>query len=268
MKISVITITSNSAAFISKNIESVNRQTHTDIEHIFVDNASTDDTLKLIERQSKRSPKIISEPDKGISDAFNKGIGIARGEIIAILNSDDEFFEATSLTRVFEAFQVRPDIDFAHGAIWFEDPEYGSNVRRPLLCPVTEAMPYNHPAFFVKKSFYEELGVFDLDYRYAMDFELISRMYLNPTTPKLKGLEIKGNPLAIMHAGGASWKYESKALQEVERALKKNGLWTSQAARALRFRRYRTQLKHLLTRLNLQGAVRLWRHFKWKSPAS
>jgi glycosyltransferase len=264
MKISVITITFNSASFIERNLKSINEQTHADLEHIFVDNVSIDGTLSMIEKISTRSKIVISEKDRGISDAFNKGIRASNGEIIAILNSDDTFYSPTTLSRINEVFSQNPDLDYAFGDMLFLDTEYGSNIRRPLLCPITHAMPYNHPAFFVRKSFYDKLGLFDETFRYAMDFELISRMYLNPTEVKLKGLYLAGDPLAIMYAGGASWKFELNALDDVKRALHKNNLWNQEAEREIAKRISRTKLKYKISSLKLNWIIKLWRHFKWK----
>ena len=268
MKISVITTSFNSGGHILRNIESVNRQTHPDVEHLFIDNTSTDGTLEIIARSAKRSPVVVSEKDRGISDAFNKGIRRASGKIIAILNSDDEFFSPDALARVDAAFEKDPDLEFVHGDILFVDEVHGTNIRRPLLCPITEAMPYNHPAFFVRKSFYEKLGLFDETYRYAMDFELISRMYDSPGAPRLKGLYLAGEPLSIMHAGGASWKYEMRSLGEVRRGLEKNSLLTAQAVRTLTLRRFRIGLKFQLSKVGLDGVVKLWRKLKWSKPSS
>jgi len=268
MKISVITISFNSAAYIDRNLKSVNEQTWPDLEHVFVDNVSTDGTHEMIERQSTREKKIISEKDRGISDAFNKGVRACSGDIIAILNSDDTFYSKDTLKQVAEAFTQNPKLDFVFGDMLFIDPDYGTNVRRPLLCPITHAMPYNHPAFFVRKSFYETLGLYDENFRYAMDFELISRMYTDPTHTRLTGFYLKGAPLAIMYAGGASWKFELNALDDVKKALEKNGLWNHDAEVELRKRKSRTELKYKLAKWKLNFIVKIWRTFKWKKAQS
>lgn len=265
MKVSVITPSFNSSKTIGRNIESVNQQTHPDLEHIFVDNLSSDDTLKIVRESAHRVTKIISEPDRGISDAFNKGIRNSTGEIIAILNSDDSFFDSTALCRVHQAFVANPEVQFVYGNMLFVDPVFGTNMRKPLECPVTKAMPFNHPAFFVRSSFYEKVGLFDENFKVAMDFELISRMYKAPNKPELEGIYLKGQPLAVMYAGGISWNHEEKSLSEVERALKKNGLWNGDANRQLFIRRYRVKMKGLLNTFGLQCLVRAWRTVKWKA---
>jgi glycosyltransferase involved in cell wall biosynthesis len=265
MLISVITPTFNSGAFIRRNIDSVNSQTHPEIEHLFIDNLSKDDTAQQVREHSKRNAQFLSEKDAGISDAFNKGLRAARGEIIAILNSDDEFYDSLTLSRVVQAFAEDSSLDFVFGSMKFIDPTYGTNVRQPLQCPITHAMPYNHPSFFVRRRFYDQLGVFDLEFRYAMDFELISRMYSSPTQTKLKGKYLGGDPLSIMHAGGASWAHEIKAMNDIKKALIKNGLWNQDAENQIRIRTRRVQLKTWLSRLGLSSLVKVWRHFKWKN---
>ncbi|NBX93414.1 MAG: glycosyltransferase [Proteobacteria bacterium] len=264
MKISVITPTFNSEASIRRNIQSVNVQLHPETEHIFIDNLSSDQTVSMINNQSKRSPKIVSEKDRGISDAFNKGIRIASGDIISILNSDDAFFDEHTLERVTSAFLAEPDLEFVHGNMLFVDPVHGSQIRRPLQGPITKAMPFNHPAFFVRKSFYDKLGLFDESFSYAMDFELICRLYLNPLETKLKGYYIEGAPLAVMHSGGASTVNELKSVEEAERALKKNQLWNLEAQKALSNRRNRIHLKNYFSKWGLGGLIKVWRFFKWR----
>ena len=263
MKISVITPTFNSEAVLERNLISVNSQDYHDVEHVFIDNKSTDRTLEVIQRTSRQKNKIVSESDKGISDAFNKGIRIATGEIIAILNSDDAYFNSTTLSRVSKAFLERSGVDFVYGNMVFVDSVYGTNIRRPLECSVKKAMPFNHPAFFVRRTFYEKVGYFDEQFRFAMDFELVCRLYRNPNRDQIIGWYLRGEPLAIMYAGGASWIHERKALDEVERALKKNGLWDREAKINLVIRRMRIQLKSALCVLRLQGLIKFWRSIKW-----
>lgn len=263
MKISIITPTFNSDKTILRNIESVNNQTYENIEHIFIDNQSSDQTLNLINQHSLKNNKIISEKDKGISDAFNKGILNSSGEIIGILNSDDLFYSKNTLSLVSKCFQDE-SIDFVFGDIFFDDPILGSNRRRPLGCPITIAMPFNHPAFFVRKRFYDKLGLYDLTYKHAMDFELISRMYDQPDHYILNGKQIYDEPLVIMHAGGVSWKYELNSLEEIKRILIKKNFYNSFAKKVLLKRKIRIHLRDFFLRYKLTFLIKLWRSYKWK----
>src|SRR5690606_32557451 len=146
--------------------------------------------------------------------AFNKGIQKSRYDIIGILNSDDEYFDDQVLTRVMKAFED-PSVDFVHGDMMFIDPLHGSNIRRPLLGPLTYAMPFNHPTMFLRKRVYDDIGLFRLDFRLAMDFELVCRMYETTLKCRYKGLYLGGNPLVKMHAGGVSWSHEIRSIDEV-----------------------------------------------------
>ena len=268
MLISIVTPTFNSAEKIRRNIQSVISQTYQNFEHIIVDNLSSDNTLLIIRDLYKEASlenrlKIISEKDDGISDAFNKGIQAANGNIIGILNSDDTYYDNQVFQKVIEAFE-NPGILFIHGNIYFDDPLYGSNIRKPLLCPVTEAMPYNHPSMFLRKSVYEKYGAFNINYRYAMDYELIIRYEKLIDNFGEKGKYLPGEPLAVMDAGGNSWKYELKTIEDSRIALKEHGFWNFNAKKNYFLRIARTKLKELLNFLGLNQMVKLWRNKKWQ----
>jgi len=267
MKISVVTAAFNSGKTIERNILSVIGQTYQNYEHIIIDNISSDNTLWLakdIYNRNGASGRLvdISEKDEGISDAFNKGIQAASGDIVAILNSDDVYYDNTVFEKVIKAFE-ETGVWFVHGDMFFDDPVYGSNVRKPLLCPVTTAMPYNHPSMFFLKQVYVQYGMFDISYKYAMDHELIIRY--NKLVPDFAGHGeyIKGSPLVKMYSGGTSWNYELKAIEESKIALIKNGMWDSNAKKQYMLRVYRTRLKKYLNMLGLNFIVKLWRKKKW-----
>ncbi|MDP4173022.1 MAG: glycosyltransferase family 2 protein [Bacteroidota bacterium] len=267
MIISIITPTYNSERTIATNVESVLLQKFTDFEHIIIDNKSTDKTLSIIEALYRKAEKtnnlrIISEPDKGISDAFNKGIRNAHGEIIGILNSDDYYYDESVLKRTLEAFSDRAII-FTHGDMFFEDPLYGSNIRRPLLCPAHIAMPFNHPTMFFRREVYENYGLFDLSFKYAMDYELICRLEKEVPDFMKKGAYLRGKPLVYVKSGGASWEHEEKAIKEIKPALVKNGLWTFEAKKAYCFRRSRNIIKKYIEALGLKVLIQYWRNWKW-----
>jgi len=205
---------------------------------------------------------VYSEKDKGISEAFNRGISKASSEVIGILNSDDEYYDEFVLERIAKAFQDS-SVDFVHGDMLFVDEDLGTNVRKPLMCPLTYAMPYNHPTMFFRRRVYDEIGLFDLNYRYAMDFELVCRMYHSPEACKFKGVYLAGDPIVKMHAGGVSDAMEIRSIDEVERALKEHGLWSSTAFFNLALRRFRIRLKSILKLVRLNILVKIWRKYKW-----
>ncbi|MGQ9799902.1 MAG: glycosyltransferase family 2 protein, partial [Ignavibacterium sp.] len=254
MKISVITPTFNSAKTIASNINSVISQTYSNFEQIIVDNLSTDATLTIAkEIYSKNNCFekliIISEKDEGIADAFNKGINRAKGDLIAILNSDDSYFYFNLFNDVVKIFAEK-DVLFVHGDILFKDRKFGTNVRRPLMCDLTVAMPFNHPTMFFKKEVYDEIGLFDTSFRYSMDFEFICRLAKKYDLKKA-GHYFDANPMVTMKAGGVSWKNEIKSINETKLALKKHSLWNPKAVFHYTMRLIRTYIKKILNKLGL-----------------
>jgi hypothetical protein len=126
-------------------------------------------------------------------------------------------------------------------------------------------MPYNHPAMFFRKSVYDQYGLYDVSYKYAMDYELIIRFENSIRNFSEKGKYLHGEPVAVMNAGGASWQHELKSIKECRAALKKNGLWNFNAKKSYYLRIFRTRLKEYLSKLNLNAIIKLWRKAKWKS---
>ena len=268
MKISIITPTYNSRETIERNIISVINQSYKNFEQIIVDNKSDDDTLNLINQLYTKSSftdklKIISEKDYGISDAFNKGIKSSKGDIIAILNGDDAYYNDQVFEKVVKMF-IKPEILFVHGDVYFGDPVYGSNIRKPLLCSVTKAFPYNHPTMFLRKELYEKFGLFDLSYKYAMDYELVVRFEKEFPEFKTKGKYFSEHPIAKMYSGGASWKNELQSIEETKKALQKYDFWNSSAKMNYFLRIFRTEFKKYLSILNLNFIIKIWRNRKWK----
>lgn len=268
MKISIITATFDSQKTVEQNAQSVISQNYKDFEHIIVDNLSSDETLKIIKDIYSKNGltdklRILSEKDEGIADAFNKGIKLSHGEIINFLNSDDHYFDDSVFSKIIEAFNDK-NVLVVHGNIYFEDTTYGSNIRRPPLCPVTEAMPYNHPTMFFRKSVFEQLGYYDVSYKYSMDFELVCRLEKELNGLDSKTQYIEGNPLVSMYSGGASWKNEVSSIRECKLALIKHGFWNYDAKKNYSLRILRTNVKEYLNKLNLNMFVKFWRNKKWR----
>lgn len=180
MKISIITISYNSAATIEDTIKSVLGQTHQDIEYIIVDGASKDATLNIIKKYQTKIAKVVSESDKGIYDAMNKGISMATGEVVGILNSDDFYSNNEVLAKVAAAFSS-PDITACYGDIIYIDRTNKEKIVRYWRAGVYRkyklfsgwAPP--HPAFFVRRSVYQQYGVFNCIFKIAADYELMLR---------------------------------------------------------------------------------------------
>lgn len=211
MKMSIITVSYNSARTIARTIESVTSQNYPDLEYIIIDGGSTDGTLDIIKKYKDRITRVISEPDRGISDAFNKGIKIASGEIIGILNSDD-WYEPNALEIVTSKLNNR-GVDFAVGALRYWDDKGNNFVVFPdknYKKIINYKMPHlNHPASFFKAETYRAVGLFSLKYRYAMDYDFFMRVIKAG-----KSAIITDSVLANMRFSGASDKHAIAAYYE------------------------------------------------------
>lgn len=204
MTISIITATYNSAKTVRDTLESVRQQTYPQVEHIIVDGLSKDHTLDIVQAYP-HVRKCISEADKGIYDAMNKGVGLATGDIVGILNSDDMYQDSTVLARVMEAF-VNDHCDAVYGDLVYVDPEQTGKVRRYWKSGYYNPGSFRwgwmppHPTFFVRRSLYERFGLFRTDFRTAADYELMLR-FIHRHGAKLTYVP---KVLVRMRDGGAS----------------------------------------------------------------
>lgn len=179
-KISIITVTLNAARYLAQTLDTVAGQQYPNLEYIIVDGGSTDATLSIVRSRGSLVSQLISEPDNGISDAFNKGIRMAGGDIIGIINADD-YYHPGALDAVTRAAQERPDHDVYYGdAIHERFDGTGAFLFRPaheIGQDIWRRMPVSHPATFVRRTAYERFGLFDSRYRLAMDYDLVMRMF-------------------------------------------------------------------------------------------
>ena len=231
MLISIITATFNSAATIVNCITSVNNQTYPNIEHIIVDGASGDNTIEIIKSLPNRIDKIISEPDKGIYDAMNKGIRQATGDVIGILNSDDLYQDNLVLEKIATQFKTQ-NVDCVHADLYYVKKEDTSQVvRHWRTCDYIEGAFKTgwhpaHPTFFVKKEIYEKYGLFNLNFKLAADFELMLRLLEHH---KITSAYLPV-PIVRMRLGGATGKnIENIIKQNIEcyKAFNVNGIKVS-----------------------------------------
>lgn len=180
MKISIITVVYNGIRHIADAIDSVLEQDYPNIEYIVIDGASTDGTRELIASYGKRIHKFVSEPDKGIYDAMNKGLKLATGDIVGILNSDDFYVNGQVISKIAEAFK-KENCDTVYGDLVYIDAQDEYKVVR-----YWQAGEYRnnsflkgwmppHPTFFVKRHIYEEYGRFNTSMCSAADYELMLR---------------------------------------------------------------------------------------------
>jgi glycosyltransferase involved in cell wall biosynthesis len=231
MKVSIITVSYNSVSTISDTINSVLSQTYDDLEYIIIDGHSTDGTTELINSFGNRISKFISESDKGIYDAINKGIKLSSGDIIGILNSDDFFYDNNVIEKVVRVFSDN-NIDAVFGDVQFINPNDTSRIKRHYSSKFfnTEKFSYGympaHPSFYVRRELYEKLGYYKTDYKIAADFELLIR-FLHINQIKYKYMEM---PFVKMRTGGVSNKsiFSRFTLnKEIDRACNENGIKTN-----------------------------------------
>lgn len=181
MKISIITVVFNGEKTIHETIESVLAQDYGNMEYIVVDGNSTDSTVKIVKAFGDRITKFVSEPDQGIYDAMNKGIRLATGDVIGLLNADDLFASPQGLSEVAAAFQ-RSDADAVYGDLQYFDGTGSGRITRhwragtylPGLFLWGWMPP--HPTFFIRRHWYQVHGSFRLDMGTAADYELMLRM--------------------------------------------------------------------------------------------
>ena len=227
-KFSIIVPTFNSENTIEDTIKSVVNQTYPNIEYIVIDGGSTDNTLSIINKYKEQITTIISEKDKGIYDAINKGINLATGDIIGNLNSDDFYIDNNVIADVVAKFEEE-QTDTLYGDLYYVDALDTNKIVRYWKSKQYKEglflkgwMP-PHPTFFVKKEVYQKYGLFDLQFKSAADYEIMLRFIhrFNVSISYLPRVIVK------MRVGGvsnASLKNRLKANKEDRKAWEVNGL--------------------------------------------
>ena len=198
-KFSIITVTKNSQKFLEKNILSLKKQAYKNFEHIIIDGKSNDKTIDIIKKYNKHIHYFISEEDKGLYDAMNKGIRVSSGDIIGILNSDDIYYK-NALKIVNDYFNKFNKIDFLFGTVWKHKLMYG---YYPEKIRWTFGFYSSHSVgFFIKKKSQSLLGLYNIKYKYSADYDLFYRMIVkkNMIGVSTKKKEILGK----FRAGGLS----------------------------------------------------------------
>lgn len=180
MRVSIITVCFNSERTIRDTLESVACQTYSDIEHIIVDGASSDRTVEIVQNHLTHGTKLVSEPDRGIYDAMNKGIDMATGDVVGMINSDD-FYASNRVVEMVADVMRDVRFDACFGDLCYVKKNDPGRIVRYWKANVFEAGAFArgwappHPTFFVRRSVYERFGVFDLEFSIAADFELMMR---------------------------------------------------------------------------------------------
>ena len=240
MKFSIITATYNSSRTLTDTLESVLAQTYHDLEYIIVDGLSTDGTMDIVRAYEPRFEGrlvYISERDKGLYDAMNKGLRMATGDVVGILNSDDFYSTPTAIEQLARALQesgadaVYADIHYARSEALHQCVRYYSSaVFRPGLMRL--GLIPAHPTFYCRRACYEQYGYFDTDYRIAADFELLLRfIYIH----RISTCYVPAD-LVTMRTGGAStesWRSRMAGMRDHNRALQSHGYFSCYALLAL-----------------------------------
>jgi glycosyltransferase involved in cell wall biosynthesis len=230
LKISIITVCYNSATTLEDAIKSVLAQHYLDIEHIVIDGGSTDGTASILKKYSGRIAKVVSEPDDGIYDAMNKGISLATGDAIGVLNSDDFYASNDVIENLVMAFTK--ETDMVIGDVAFVDR---ANVQKwlryvsgsgfsPWLLRFGWMPP--HPATFVRKNVYETFGHYKTDFAIAADYEFFVRTLMSGSLRTVHTSKV----LVTMRDGGAStggFKSTIVISREILRALRENRIYSN-----------------------------------------
>ncbi|MHC1704361.1 MAG: glycosyltransferase family 2 protein [Tenuifilaceae bacterium] len=231
MKISIITVCYNCELTIKSTIESVINQTYKNIEYIIVDGASKDKTVEIVKSFNHGISCFISEPDKGMYNALNKGIKLATGDVVGIIHADD-FLNNDKIIEIVASEFTNNDIDALYGDVQFVNPENLSKIVRYYSSKWFKPSRFKygfmpaHPSFYVKREFYTNLGDYKEDYMIGSDFDLLIR-FIYKNNIRCKYIPI---PFVTMRTGGVSNKTIKNRLianNEILRACKENGIKTN-----------------------------------------
>ena len=235
MKISLVTVTFNSAATIRDTIESVLKQKYADYEYLVIDGGSQDGTIDIIKEYEPKfggRMRWVSEKDKGMYDGINKGIRMATGDVVGIINSDDFYHRTDIFAVVADAFTQNKDIEAIYGDVRFVKP--GNLERTVRYYSSKHWKPWRfrygfmpaHPTFFTYRENFERYGYYQIDYRIAADYELLIRhLYTNRVPAKYIPVDFMK-----MRTGGRSTnglKANVLLNKEIVRACKENGIYTN-----------------------------------------
>ena len=213
IKLSVIIPVLDNVKSIERTIKSILRQDYQNIELIIIDGGSTDGTLEIIKKYNQHIYFWRSEKDLGISDAFNNGIKRASGDLIAIINSDDYWKKNTA--EIITAIAVKkPNYEIYYGSVeFFDNTTFKRYIKQPNIKKMNTRMSLFHPAIFVRKEVFKKVGMYSINYNYAMDCEWLHRS-MNKGVSFFKVNKV----LACMSLGGKSDKFFIKSLNEYKRS--------------------------------------------------
>lgn len=215
MKISIVTACFNSGKTIEKTIKSVIAQNYSDLEYILIDGGSTDNTMEIVNRYKEYFSVIVSEKDKGVADGFNKGVIRATGDIIGIVNADDIMYSGTA-GKLAEVYDGVTDIYYGDRIVVDNENNTRCFQKAKQLSVMEYCLPFCHQSAYISKKCYKKFGLYSLDYKLCLDYELILKMYKGGAL--LKYVEY---PLCEYSFGGCTYTNPWKTNKEnVEIAVK------------------------------------------------
>jgi glycosyltransferase involved in cell wall biosynthesis len=233
MKVSIITVCFNSSKTIEETIQSVLSQDYPNIEYLVIDGGSIDGTQTIIQKYQGKIASWVSEPDQGMYAAMNNGISMATGDVIGILNSDDVYVSSRAVSELMNVMsKAKADVVFAD--LILVDQNNLNKVLRYYDSGRFQPRKFRwgwmpaHPTVFVKKKYYDRVGLFALDYQIAADYEMLIRILAIEKAP----FAYLPKPMVRMRAGGASTAGLSRNWilnKEIVRACRENGIYTNMA---------------------------------------
>lgn len=206
MKVSVITVAYNSERTIGETLQSIAEQSHPDIEHIVIDGSSNDGTLSVIKQYQASVTKVISEPDRGIYDAMNKGLALATGDLIGFLNADDTYANSSTVASLVKAAKQQPDACAIYGDLTYVSDDDGGKVIRLWRAGTFNPQRLRfgwmppHPTFYIRAECLRTVGRFNDQFHIAADYDFMLRTLSLPYAQVAYIPEV----LVRMRAGGAS----------------------------------------------------------------
>lgn len=262
MRISVITVCYNAEKTIADTIRSVHAQDHSDYEHIIIDGASSDGTLAVAERLRHDRLKVVSERDRGLYDAMNKGLALARGDLIGFLNADDFYCRTDALSLLVKTAQTNPHAAAVSAGLVFVDLAHTSRVRRTYgstgfrrwMLRFGHMPP--HPGFYTRTAAFNEIGPFEINRLVGGDFEWMVRFFY---VQELAAAPLP-EPIVAMRMGGLStrgWKSMRIINSEARQSLSRHGIHTIPA---LIWSKYLVKAGQLLT---TEGSFRVPESVRW-----
>ncbi len=225
IKVSIVTVCYNAEKTIEQTIKSVIGQTYQHMEYIIVDGASSDDTLKIIDQYRNLIDIVISEPDSGLYEAMNKGIKIASGDVIGLLNADD-WYEPDAVECIVKRFQRFDHIGVISGRIRFIDKDrvIGTSKHKDIQ-EIWKKMPIAHPAAFIRRDVYRAIGLYDTSFKISADYDFVFRCYL-------KGIKFAylDDILTNFRISGISGTRHLEMYKEDERILNRYGKYCADSS--------------------------------------